>query len=69
MSSLSIPKKNDFAEWYKHILVEGNFIRYYDVSGCYVMLPYSYSIWENIKQYLNIEFKKKMLKTHTFLYF
>jgi len=49
----------NFSEWYRFNLVESEFIRYYDVSGCYVLLPNSFSIWENIKNYLDTEFKKR----------
>ena len=33
-------------------------IEYYDVSGCYVLRPWSYSIWEFIKQYFDDCIKK-----------
>lgn len=28
-------------------------IEYYDVSGCYVLRPWSYAIWEQIKKWYN----------------
>lgn len=33
-------------------------IEYYDVSGCYVLRPWSYSIWEAIKDFFDREIKK-----------
>ena len=33
-------------------------IEYYDVSGCYVLLPASYQIWEHITQFFDAEIKK-----------
>jgi bifunctional glutamyl/prolyl-tRNA synthetase len=33
-------------------------IEYYDVSGCYVLRPWSYSIWESIKEFVDREIKK-----------
>lgn len=31
---------------------------YYSVSGCYILKPWSYSIWEEIQAWFNIEIKK-----------
>lgn len=33
-------------------------IEYYDVSGCYILRPWSYSIWEFIKDFFDAEIKK-----------
>lgn len=33
-------------------------IEYYDVSGCYVLRPWAYSIWEAIQDFFNQEIKK-----------
>lgn len=33
-------------------------IEYYDVSGCYVLRPWSFSIWEAIKDFFDAEIKK-----------
>lgn len=33
-------------------------IEYYDVSGCYVLLPASYQIWDHIKDFFDAEIKK-----------
>lgn len=33
-------------------------IEYYDVSGCYILRPWSYSIWESIKDFFDKEIKK-----------
>ena len=56
-------KKNvNFSKWYQQILIKAELIRYYDVSGCYILLPNSYSIWENIQKYLDYNFKKRGTK-------
>ena len=59
-------KLTDFSEWYRHTLIEGNFIRYHNVSGCYVLLPNSFCIWEYIKEFLDTEFKKRGVKNAYF---
>ena len=33
-------------------------IEYYDVSGCYILRPWAYSIWESIKDFFDAEIKK-----------
>ena len=33
-------------------------IEYYDVSGCYVLRPWSYAIWESIQEWFDMEIKK-----------
>ena len=30
---------------------------YYDVSGCYIIRPQAYFVWEQIQNYLNKEFR------------
>jgi len=37
-------------------------IEYYDVSGCYVLRPWSYSIWEFIQNFFDAEIKKLGVK-------
>jgi len=56
---LTITKANDFSEWYTQLITKGKFIEYYDVSGCYVLLPNSFAIWENIQKSLDQELKKR----------
>lgn len=33
-------------------------IEYYDVSGCYILRPWAFSIWESIKDFFDAEIKK-----------
>ena len=37
-------------------------IEYYDVSGCYVLRPWSYAIWEKIQEFFDREIKKLGVK-------
>jgi len=55
-------KEHNFHEWYQAIIIRADMIRYYDVSGCYVLLPYSYEIWEKVQEYMNKEFNKRKIK-------
>ncbi len=40
------------------IITKGELIEYYDVSGCYILRPWSYFIWEQIKDFFDAEIKK-----------
>jgi prolyl-tRNA synthetase len=63
---ITVKKQQDFSSWYQQILTKGKFIDYYDVSGCYILLPNSYSIWENITKYLDEQFKSRGVKNAYF---
>ena len=39
----------DFPEWYSSVITMSEMIDYYDISGCYILRPYAYSIWESIQ--------------------
>lgn len=55
---LAFKKDENFGEWYSDVVVRGEMIEYYDVSGCYILRPWSYSIWESIKDFFDKEIKK-----------
>lgn len=55
---LAFKKDENFGEWYSDIVVRAEMIEYYDVSGCYILRPWSYSIWESIKDFFDKEIKK-----------
>jgi prolyl-tRNA synthetase len=39
------------------MLSKGAFISYYDISGCYILEPASYAIWETIKEFFDKKIK------------
>jgi prolyl-tRNA synthetase len=45
--------QNDSAQWYQDVLKEAEFIDYTPVKGCFVLRPYCFALWENIKKELN----------------
>lgn len=51
-------KEEDFSEWYTNAITRSEMIEYYDISGCYIMRPWAYSIWEQIQEFFNVEIKK-----------
>ena len=39
-------KEQNFSEWYQQVITKSDLIEYYDISGCYILRPRSYFIWE-----------------------
>ncbi|UZJ52191.1 hypothetical protein CBS101457_001511 [Exobasidium rhododendri] len=55
---ITVRKDGDFPEWYQQVLKKGDMLDYYDVSGCYILKPWSYSVWEAIQSFFDGEIKK-----------
>lgn len=55
-------KTKEFSKWYQYIIFELGLLKHYDISGCYVMLPRSYYIWEQIQASLDEKFKLSGVK-------
>ncbi|KEG04128.1 proline--tRNA ligase, putative [Plasmodium vinckei vinckei] len=51
-------KEQNFSDWYTQVIVKSELIEYYDISGCYILRPASYYIWECIQAFFNNEIKK-----------
>jgi bifunctional glutamyl/prolyl-tRNA synthetase len=51
-------KDSDLSGWYSETITKADMIEYYDVSGCYILRPWSYSIWEIIKDFVDTGIKK-----------
>jgi prolyl-tRNA synthetase len=63
---LSAKKNEDFASWYTQAITLSEMIDYSDISGCYVLRPWSFFIWETIQQYFDAEIKKLGVKNAYF---
>ena len=48
-------KSEDHGKWYSELLLRSGMIDYTDVSGCYVLKPWSYAIWEKLHSFLNAQ--------------
>ncbi len=55
---ITVKKENDFSEWFTQVIQKAELIEYTDVSGCYVLRPRAYAIWESVKGYLDEKFSK-----------
>ena len=51
-------KEDSLPDWYNQVLTKAEMLEYYDVSGCYILRPWSFTIWEAIKDFLDAEIKK-----------
>ena len=57
--AITVKKEDDHGEWYHQLLHKADLIRFTQVSGCYVLLPNSFFVWEQLKGYLDREFKQR----------
>ena len=43
-------KAGDFATWYGEVITKSEMIEYGKISGCYILRPWSFGIWEQIQK-------------------
>lgn len=46
-------KEGDFSTWYSEVIYKSGMIDYYDVSGCYILRPWAFGIWERIQTFFD----------------
>jgi prolyl-tRNA synthetase len=46
-------KEEDLSKWYHQVLTRSEMLDYYDVSGCYILRPWAYQIWQQIQQFFD----------------
>jgi prolyl-tRNA synthetase len=56
--ALQWKKDENFPQWYSDVIVLSEMIAYYDISGCYILRPWSYKMWDIIQNWFNIEIEK-----------
>uniref|UniRef100_A0A1A9WPS7 Bifunctional glutamate/proline--tRNA ligase n=1 Tax=Glossina brevipalpis TaxID=37001 RepID=A0A1A9WPS7_9MUSC len=59
---LEATKEDNLPEWYSQVITKGELIEYYDVSGCYILRPWSFAIWKFIKNWFDVEITKMGVK-------
>ncbi|KAL7067946.1 prolyl-tRNA synthetase family protein [Cryptosporidium serpentis] len=59
-------KETCFAEWYSQVILRSEMVDYYDVSGCYILRPWSYFIWETIKSKFDNKIKNHGIQNSYF---
>ena len=56
---LQFNKEEELSSWYPEVIVKSDLIEYYTpVSGCYILKPPSYAIWEVMKAFFDAEIKE-----------
>ncbi|XP_057448607.1 proline--tRNA ligase, cytoplasmic-like [Lotus japonicus] len=55
-------KAENFGEWYSEVVVNAELIEYYDISGCYILRPWSISTWEILQTFFDSQIKKMKVK-------
>ncbi|KAF9607896.1 hypothetical protein IFM89_003600 [Coptis chinensis] len=60
--ALTHKKDENFGEWYSEVVVSSEMIEYYDISGCYILRPWTMSIWEVMQTFFDAEIKKMKIK-------
>lgn len=59
---LTFKKDENFGEWYSEVVVNGEMIEYYDISGCYILRPSTMAIWESMQTFFDAEIKRRGVK-------
>lgn len=63
---INVAKEVDFPSWYQQVLLKGEMIDYYDISGCYILRPGSWEIWEIMHEWFNKQIKKMGVRNCSF---
>ncbi len=58
MSERVTPRSQDYAAWYNDVVQKAELADYSPVRGCMVIMPYGYTLWENIQAGLDRRFKE-----------
>ena len=64
--AVTAKKDDDFPLWYTQTLKLSEMIDYSDISGCYILRPWSFFIWEQIQSWFDTEIKKIGVKNTYF---
>ncbi|KAJ2613870.1 hypothetical protein H4S08_001992 [Coemansia sp. RSA 1365] len=46
-------KETEFSKWYQQVVVRSDMLDYYDVSGCYIVRPTAYFVWQQIQEFFD----------------
>jgi prolyl-tRNA synthetase len=59
--ALQWKKFENFPMWYSDVIVLSEMISYYDISGCYILRPWSYKVWDLMQQWFNVEVGRRRM--------
>lgn len=66
VEELTVTKSGDFSEWYNQVVQKAGLADYAPISGCMVIKPYGYAIWEKIQSWFNRKLKDTGVKNAYF---
>ena len=55
---ITVKKDEDLSEWYTQVVTKAQLADYSSAKGFMVLMPYGFSIWENIKQHFDRKIKE-----------
>jgi len=55
---ITVKKEENISEWYSQVIQKAKFADYTSVSGCMVIRPNAYAIWEKIQEIFNKKIKR-----------
>lgn len=56
--ALKSKKESNFSSWYTELIQKADLVDYSPVSGCMVLKPNSYALWEKVQEFFNKKIKK-----------
>ncbi|MBI2667018.1 proline--tRNA ligase [Candidatus Woesearchaeota archaeon] len=63
---ITVKKSEDTSEWYTQVLQKAELIEYGPVSGCYILRPAAYFIWEQVQAFFDPLIKQEGVKNAYF---
>ncbi len=63
---ITVKKLENFPRWYKDVITKSEMVDEYKISGCYILRPWSFGIWELITEWFDTEIKKLGVKNAMF---
>ena len=58
MSKEITREAEDYSQWYNDLIIKSGLADYSAVSGCMVIKPYGFALWENMRDVLDKMFKE-----------
>lgn len=56
-TGITVRKDENFSEWYTQVITRSEMIEYYDISGCYILRPYAFFMWEQLQVWFDAQIK------------
>lgn len=63
---MEVKKDENFGDWYSSLVLKAEMIELYDISGCYILRPWSFALWETIQGYFDPKIKATGVKNSYF---